>query len=175
MKRAARIVLITLVAWDALVFPKRLFPEPLQDPASRLSLSEAIQAALTHHPKITVRDSRQRAAKENIIQAESGFFPRLSWEGSYSRTTNPMWAFGTKLNQGTIAPDDFDPDRLNDPSAIDNFSSRVTARWSLFDSGQTWYGWQQAKTAQQAEHFMTLRTRQEVMAEVVWAFAGLLQ
>jgi hypothetical protein len=33
------------------------------------------------------------------------------------------WASGTKLNQGTITQEDFDPARIDDPDAINNFAT----------------------------------------------------
>jgi outer membrane protein TolC len=81
--------------------------------------------------------ARQAAAAERVGQARAGLWPRLDVAESASRTTNPMWAFGTRLNQGRIRVEDFDPQRLNDPDPITNYAGWLALRWSLYDRGQT--------------------------------------
>ena len=143
------------------------FPTPL-------SLSDAIHIASRKNPLIAAAQSQVDISAERITQARSGFFSQLNFAENYRRTNNPMWAFGTKLNQGTITQQDFDPDRLNDPDPINNFASTFSANWPLFDSGQTWYGLRQAKLGKEAAASVMERTRQQVIAETVTAYLGAL-
>ena len=85
-----------------------------------------------------------------------------------------MWAFGTKLNQESISSQDFDPARLNNPDSITNYSSGLFVTWPLYDSGQTWYGLQQARMNQDAARFFTERTRQQVIAQTITAYIATL-
>ncbi|MFA9497091.1 MAG: TolC family protein, partial [Deltaproteobacteria bacterium] len=89
-------------------------------------------------------------------------------------TTNPMWAFGTKLNQGSITQEDFDPARLNDPDAINNFATAVSMSWSIYDGGRTKIGWEQAKQNLEVASLMLERTRQQVIAQTATVYVGLL-
>jgi len=92
-------------------------------PDTPLTLGEAIKMGLANNPQIAAVKSKVDASMAIVSQARSGFFPRVDISESFSRTTNPMWAFGTKLNQEVITSEDFDPQTLNDPEAINNFAT----------------------------------------------------
>ena len=139
-----------------------------------LSLAEAIQIALGHNPLINETQARVDISTERIVQARSGFMPRIDASGAYNRTTNPAQAFATKLNQGMITQDDFNPDRLNNPDPMDNYAGKLAAVWPLYDSGQTWYGVRQAELGQQQTGFGMTRIRQRVIAQTVVTYVGLL-
>ena len=81
---------------------------------------------------ISAAQSQVEGADARITQARSGFLPQLNFREYASRTNNPMWAFGTKLNQGMITQQDFEPDRLNNPNAINNFASTFSTTWPAF-------------------------------------------
>jgi len=142
--------------------------------APKLTLSQAIQAAIERHPQIRVAHSRIESSRAQVTQARSGLIPQINFREAYSHTNNPMWAFGTKLNQEAITQEDFDPARLNNPDAIDNFASVLSLNWSIYDSGQTWYGWRQAKLGEKTADLALKRTRQQVIARTVKAYAGVL-
>jgi outer membrane protein len=139
-----------------------------------LSLPEAIQIALAHNPLINEVQARSDISTERIVQARSGFMPRIDASGAYNRTTNPAQAFATKLNQAMITQDDFNPDRLNNPDSIDNYGGKLTAVWPLYDSGQTWYSVRQAELGQQETSLEMTRVRQRVIAQTVVTYVGLL-
>lgn len=139
-----------------------------------MSLSDAIATALKQNPNIEAAASQVQAAGERVVQARSGFYPQLDFTEGYKNTTNPMWAFGTKLNQGVITSEDFDPGRLNDPSAVNNFTSSFVLAWPVYDSGQTWYGNQQAQLGEKSAELSLERMRQQVAGETSVAYAGLL-
>jgi outer membrane protein len=145
-----------------------------EESAPRLSLQSAIQTALTQNPAIEAATATKAASDERIPQAKSGLYPQVDFNQGFNRTTNPMWAFGTKMNQEAIAAADFDPHVLNDPDPINNFSSRLSVVWPVFDSGQTWIGMQQAKLDSQANGRMLESVQQQVIARTVRAYLDLL-
>jgi len=141
---------------------------------AELSLSQAIKTAVDKNPNLEAVHFQVKASEQRITQARSTFLPQIQFVEHYSRTTNPMWAFGTKLNQEVISQTDFDPNRLNDPDPIDNFASTLSVSWPLYDSGQTWYGWQQAKLNHQATDLLFSRTRQQIIARTITAYLAVL-
>ena len=141
-------VLAAILVWQPIVFARGA-----EAGASRLSLADAIATALQQNPNIEAAESQLQAAGERVVQAKSGFHPQLDFTEGYKNTTNPMWAFGTKLNQGVITSEDFDPARLNDPSAVNNFASSFVLAWPVYDSGQTWYGSQQAELGEKSTNY----------------------
>jgi outer membrane protein TolC len=73
-----------------------------------------------------------------------------------------------------ITQDDFNPDRLNNPDSIDNYAGKLAAVWPLYDSGQTWYGVRQAELGQKETSLEMTRMRQQVIAQTVVTYVGLL-
>jgi TolC family type I secretion outer membrane protein len=144
---------------------------PLPEP---LSMSEAIHIALEQNPEIKAAGFQMDAVKSNTTKARSGFYPQLNFSQSFNRTTNPMWAFGTKLNQATITQEDFDPARLNDPDAINNFTSNFSVSWSVFEGGRTKLGLEQAKQHLSVASLALERTRQNVISQTAKAYVGLV-
>lgn len=143
-------------------------------PSEPLTMAEAIQIAVNQNPHVKAANFQVKAVESNTIQARSGFFPQIDLSETFNRTTNPMWAFGTKLNQGSITQDDFDPARLNDPDAINNFATAVSMSWSIYDGGRTKIGWEQAKQNLEVAYLMLERTRQQVIAQTATAYVGFL-
>lgn len=143
-------------------------------PSAQLTLSSAIDRAIRENPRIKAAAFQVDASVARVNRARSGFYPQIALSGVYNRTNNPMWAFGTKLNQEVIRQTDFDPAKLNDPDPITNLATSVTMDWSLFDPVQTWIPWQQTKDNRDAAALMLERTRQEIIAQTAIAYAGVL-
>jgi outer membrane protein len=139
-----------------------------------LSMTEAIRIAAKQNPEIKAARFQVDAFKSNSTKALSGFYPQVNFSETFNRTTNPMYAFGTKLNQEVITTSDFDPQRLNDPDPINNFASDVSVSWSVFEGGRTKIVWEQAKLNLSAATLTLERTRQNVIAKTAKAYAGLV-
>lgn len=151
-----------------------LISNPVSDPMLALTLSRAVETALARNPSLQAAGFGVLSAQEKVIQARSGAMPQVHLSGQSSRTTNPMWAFGTKLNQESITFQDVDPDRLNNPDGITNYASNLSVSWPVYDSGQTWYGLQQAHLNQEAAALFNEHTRQQVIANTITAYIGAL-
>ncbi|MFH2092023.1 MAG: TolC family protein [Pseudomonadota bacterium] len=147
---------------------------PVSGMASDLTLATAVKIALETNPDLQASGFSILSAREKMVQARSGAMPQVALTGQYSHTTNPMWAFGTRLNQESITTQDFDPARLNDPDGITNYSSIVSFTWPVYDRGQTWYGIDQARLNQEAATLLADRTRQQVIAGTITAYIGVL-
>jgi outer membrane protein len=158
-----------------LLFPGGSVRAQPETPSSGfLSLSEAIQTALAHNPLINEVQAQVDISAERMVEARSGFMPRIDASGAYQRTTNPAQAFAAKLNQGMFTQKDFDIDRLNNPAAVDNYAGKLTAVWPLYDSGQTWYGMRQAEVRSEETGLEMTRMRQQVIAQTVTGYVGML-
>jgi len=140
----------------------------------QLDLSAAIRIAVQKNPAMSAVQAQVDISRERIAQARAGFMPKVNVSESYTRTDNPPQVFATKLNQGVFSVDDFDILSLNNPDTIDNFATNFSGTWSVYDRGQTWYGWHQAKLGKEAVVHMLERTRRQVIADTVVAYVGLL-
>ena len=148
--------------------------EQKEQNAAALSLEQAIGLAVRKNPNIEASRSQVEASRERIAQARSGFLPQIDFNERFSRSDNPTQVFSAKLNQGVFSQQDFEIANLNNPDPINNFTSQFSATWPLFDAGQSWFGWQQAKLGHQAASVKEDFIRQQIIAAAVTAYIGAL-
>jgi outer membrane protein len=139
-----------------------------------LSLEGAIQAALAQNPRMAAAQSQLEASGARITQARSGLLPQLNFSENFSRTNSPTGVFSAKLNQGEFTQQDFDVKRLNNPNSRNNFATVFSVTLPVFDSGQSWIGLSQAKLDHQAVNMAVFQTRQQVIADTVTSYNGVL-
>src|SRR5579872_5597011 len=102
-----------------------------------LSLSDAVQMGLQHHPAIEASAANKAAAESRVREAQSGFLPRLNYSESVQRSDNPVFVFGSLLDQRQFTQDNFNLGQLNNPSFVNNFQSQVRADQTVYDFGAT--------------------------------------
>lgn len=151
-----------------------LMAVPFTGLAADLTLSSAVDMAISNNPRLQTARYGILSSREKTLQARSGAIPQVQVSEQFSHTTNPMWAFGTRLNQQSITAMDFAPDRLNDPDSITNYASVLSVTWPVYDSGQTWYGLQQARLNQESAIVSKDRAKQQVTAGTIIAYIQVL-
>ena len=104
--------------------------------AKAITLSEAIETTIQNNAGIKSQEAMSAQALHMVSAAKAGFMPDVEISENYSRTNNPMYAFGALLNQGRITERDFDPSSLNDPDPINNFRTSIRLRQPLYDGGR---------------------------------------
>jgi TolC family type I secretion outer membrane protein len=129
---------------------------------------------MQNNPELSAARHQLEAAGSQVDQARSGLLPQIAVSETYSRTNSPLWVFGNKLNQERIEVQDFDPRRLNDPDALDNFNTALSLSWSLFDGGRTWIGWRQSQQFQQVTAMALRRLEEQIIARTATAYSGVL-
>jgi outer membrane protein TolC len=144
------------------------------DDSPDLSLARAIQMAADQNFEVMAGRFQVAASKADVTRARSGLLPRVFFTETFNRTTNPMWAFGTRLNQSEIASADFDPEKLNDPDTLNNFSSAIGLTWNVYDGKQTRLGWQQSLENQDVAVLGLKKIRQNAIAKAAIVYVGVL-
>lgn len=137
---------------------------------SILTLSKAIELALSKNPALKAAKYKIDAAKAGIEQARSAFFPRIDLSETYNRTNNPMLAVGNKLNQENFSRKDYRLSVLNDPTPVTNFNTQVILNQSIFDQGKAIIGIRQAKLQRDWTEDECERIKQEVIFKVIKAY-----
>ena len=102
-----------------------------------LTLRGAAALALEAHPAIAAAGAGARQAEERVGVARAGLLPRFAWSGSYTRSNNPVYAFGTLLSQGRFSEANFAIDTLNNPASVQNFQAVLSVEQSVFDANRT--------------------------------------
>jgi outer membrane protein TolC len=139
-----------------------------------LSLDQAVETALKNHPNLKAADSQVEGAQANVLRSKSGFLPKVTLSETWSRSDNPLMVLGTKLNQETVTPADFNPAVMNDPDALSNYNTRLSVMQPVFNGGKEYLGIKQARLASEAASQDRNRARQETVFNVVKAYYGLL-
>ncbi|WP_456439853.1 TolC family protein [Psychroserpens sp.] len=120
--------------------------------------------------KISVEEFNQ--AKADYRQTNAVFLPNITASHTAIATTNPLMAFGSKLNQEILTQNDFNPALLNDPSQIENFATKLEILQPLINLD----GIHQRKAAKfkmQAMSLKTVRTQDYLAFEVEKAYMKL--
>ena len=146
----------------------------LSEPTEQLTLTQAVEIALRTNPSMKIAAGGRQLADAQLQEARTGRWPSLQAAETFTRSNNPVFVFGTLLEQGRFGPDNFAIDSLNHPNAINNFRSALTLRLPLFDQRQTETRTAQARIAQQEADQQTEMAAQQLRFAVIRTFYGLL-
>jgi outer membrane protein TolC len=108
-------------------------PSAAQEP---LTLDHAVQAALAQNASLRAARAGADEAAAHAVQAQSGFFPRISVAESWQRGDQPVFVFSSLLSARRFAANNFAIDALNHPSPIGLFRTAVGVEQLLFDGGR---------------------------------------
>lgn len=167
-----RYMILLLLGINLLLSETGIAQAPPKGPS--LTLSDAVQLAITQNPEIRSARLQVESSDHLVTAARSGLWPQINITEKFQNTNNPMWAFGTKLNQSNITSMDFDPDRLNSPDAINNFNTSLSLNWSLYDGGRTFAGLSQANLNREYTRLGLKKTEQKIISKTAQAYVGLL-
>lgn len=143
-------------------------------PAADLTLPGAIKLALEKHPALRVAEYHAAAAASGVEQARAGFLPRVDVSEGVMRSDNPVYAFGSLLNQGRFTSADFAVDKLNHPDPITNWRTNLSGSVPLFLGGRTVLGYQQAQLGRDVAELGRSRAEQEVIFGVIRSYTAVL-
>ncbi|MEQ9405952.1 MAG: TolC family protein [Cyclobacteriaceae bacterium] len=105
-------------------------------------------------------------------QSKALWLPSITATHTAIVTTNPLMAFGSKLNQEILTQADFNPTLLNNPDRIQNYATEILVQQPLLNLD----GIQERKAARIQADAMTLkadRTMEFIEFEVVKAYMQL--
>lgn len=138
----------------------------------KLSLSDALNAALKNNAEIALATLDQESAERKFNQANAVFLPQVNITYTAMATDNPLNAFGFRLQQQSVSPADFNPVLLNNPSATKNFMTRVEWSQPLINLDMVY---QRKAARQQIEvfYFKKERMKEYVNFEVQKTYAQL--
>lgn len=139
-----------------------------------LTLASAVKIALDRNPALRAAEHQAAAAATGVDQARAAFLPRVDFSEGLTRSDNPVYAFGSLLNQGRFTQADFAVDRLNHPDPISNWRTNIGGSVPLFMGGRIVLGYQEAEIGRRAAERGRARVEQEVIFGVVRTYYGVL-
>lgn len=161
MKKINLIIVLGLVSISALA----------QD-TLRISKNDLLQKVTENNLQIKVAEKSFQSAKADYRQSNALFLPNINVSHTGIVTTNPLMAFGSKLNQEILTASDFNPALLNNPDKTQNFATKIEVQQPLINLDGL-YGRQAAKAKMDAFQLQTERTKEYLELEVSKAYMQL--
>ena len=146
-----------------------LFASTLSLQAQKLKpISKAAILKQVSEKNTTIKISKSEfsAAKADYNQTNAVFLPNITASHTGISTTNPLMAFGSKLNQEILTQNDFNPTLLNDPTTTQNFATKIEVQQPLINL-DGFYQRKAAKSKMEAMSLKTERTKDYLLLEVV--------
>lgn len=112
------------------------------------------------------------AAQGDYRQTNAVLLPNVGISHTGIATTNPLMAFGSKLNQSILTPGDFDPTLLNDPRQIEDYATRIEVQQPIFNLDGI-YQRKAARAKWNATELQSERTEQYIDLEIDKAYMEL--
>ena len=137
-----------------------------------ISKKDIWQKASDKNLQIKIANQEFKSAQADYRQSNALFLPTISASHTAMSTTNPLMAFGSKLNQEILSASDFNPALLNDPAKTNNFATKIEVLQPLINVDGL-YGRQAAKFKMEAYQLQTERTKEYLQLEVNKAFMQL--
>jgi len=144
------------------------------DEPEALTLPSAVATALKNNPLIRITLSGREIADAQLREARAGWLPLLQFSETFTRGNNPVFVFGSLLEQARFGPENFQISALNNPDPLSNFRTALTLRQALFDQFQTYTHVMQARLGQQQADLQRAMVEQQVRFEVLRAYYGVL-
>jgi outer membrane protein len=151
-----------------------LLSSPLAAQQPRLTLQQAVAAALEHNPAMKLAAADMAASQAGFRLSKVPLLPQVQFSENLTRGDDPVYAFGTKLRQQVFNAADFGLNSLNHPSPLGNFSTNFTGRWLAFDSLHTQFQIKHTSLLMQSATASSGRTSQEIIYGVVKAYESVL-
>jgi outer membrane protein len=143
-------------------------------PVTALSLAEAVKTALERHPALRAAQHHAASVAAGVDQVRASFLPRVDFSESFMRSDNPVYVFGSLLNQGRFTTGDFAVEKLNHPDPITNWRTNLSGSVPLFEGFRSVLGYQQSRLGRDAAEQGRARVEQEIIYNVIRAYAATL-
>jgi outer membrane protein TolC len=164
--------LIKLLGLLYLIF--HLSPSYAQNGAVRpLSLAEAVDIARKQSYQIQIAESQVAQAKGQSLESWSGFLPHFSISENYVKSNDPVMVFSFKLKQGIFNQNDFNLSTLNNPDAIENFTTSFQVQQPILNFDAI-FGKSAASLGVKAREQMLARSQEAISLHVKKAYYGLI-
>jgi outer membrane protein TolC len=96
------------------------------------SLGAAVDAVLQRNPGVAGAKYRVQEADASLSETQMKRLPSLTASSEFTRGDNPVYAFGTLLEQRSFTQSNFSLDSLNSPGLLSNFKNSFELGVPLF-------------------------------------------
>ena len=137
-----------------------------------ISVKDAVEIAVKNNNNVKISELDEKVANANYHQTDAVFLPQVTVGYTALSTNNPLNAFGFLLQQESVTAIDFDPAKLNNPGARQNYSAQVEAKLPLLNMDMI-YARKGAKAQEEVYKYKTERAKEYIEFEVRKAYTQL--
>jgi outer membrane protein len=174
MWRASKRTLVVSISFVILFSGTGFFAQETSAQNEALTLSRAVAIALQTNPATRITAASRQMADAQLKEARAGRLPSLQVSETFTNSNNPVFVFGSLLEQGRFGPQNLDINSLNHPSAISNFRSALTLRLPIFDQRQTRTRVDRAHIGQQQADQQSELVAQQIRLSVIRTYYAVL-
>lgn len=167
-------VMVVLVTQSSFVFGQDGSTNKQASNGEPLTLPLAVELALKTNPLTRATASGREMADAQVAEARAGRLPQVQLSETVTNGNNPVFVFGSLLEQGRFTQQNFNLPLLNNPDPLTNFRFGVTVKAPVFDQWQSATRVKRAQLGQQQAAAQTNLIEQQVRYETLRAFYGLL-
>jgi outer membrane protein len=139
-----------------------------------LTLPLAVEIALSTNPLVRATAAGRELADAQLTEARAGRSPQLQVSQNFTYGNNPVFVFGSLLEQGRFGPQNFALPALNNPDALGNFRTGLALKLPLFDQRQTATRVARAEVRRDQADAAGEQVRQQLRFGVLRAYYGAL-
>jgi outer membrane protein len=137
-----------------------------------ITVDKAVEIAVKNNSNVKMSNLDGKVANANYHQTDAVFLPQITVGYTALSTNNPLNAFGFLLQQESVTAMDFDPAKLNNPGASQNYSTQVEAKLPLLNMDMI-YARKGAKANEEVYKHKVERTKEYIEFEVRKAYTQL--
>ncbi|GGG51199.1 TolC family protein [Bizionia arctica] len=163
MKKQTYIISLSFLIATLVVQAQQVLP---------ITKAEVLTKVSEENRAIKISEQEYLEAKADFKQTNAVFLPNITASHTGMATTNPLMAFGSKLNQGILTASDFNPELLNNPGQVENFATRFEIQQPLINVDGM-YQRKAAKSKMEAQALQIERTSDFYAFEVEKAYMQL--
>lgn len=160
---------LALIFFSILLMPQETIHSQKIKPISK---NEVLALVAKNNTSIKISEQEYYQAKADYRQTNAVLLPNISVSHTGIATTNPLMAFGSKLNQEILTNSDFDPNLLNNPDRIKNFATKIEVLQPIINMDGIYHR-RAAKNKMEAQEFQIERTKDYMAFEVEKAYMQL--
>jgi outer membrane protein len=141
---------------------------------ARLSLDQAVSAALAKNAGLKAADAAVRESAARVDEARAAYLPRLDYVEDWQQGNNPVYVFGSLLSQRRFTAANFDVNALNHPDPLTNYHGAFALQQPIYDS-QRIAGMKSASLGNQAAEQTSAEARADLALGVTRVYGAVLQ
>ncbi|KNB62615.1 TolC family protein [Chryseobacterium sp. Hurlbut01] len=137
-----------------------------------ISKPELEHKILDNNLQVKMAQKEAELAKAELLGTRAMYLPNINASYTFSNTNNPLYAFGSKLNQERITMTDFNPENLNSPKSISNFATKLEIQQPIINMDAV-YQKKAGQIKSEVLKIKTERTKEYVQFELKKAYMTL--